>query len=121
LLVRSLLVDHLQVRRLTAEPGAVVDDFAVDFPGCEVDETQRLSSNADTPSGAVRLHVRPFWRLGLFISHGRYAPQVTQVTPASESRRFNSSLRPEEVTRLFGGPRWLGKALESAHRCVGIR
>src|SRR5579862_9596626 len=82
LLVRSFLVDDLQIRCLAAQPGAIVHDLAVNLPGCEVDETQRLSSNADTPSRGCRSAHLSFWRLGVFISYGGYSPQVTQVTPA---------------------------------------
>jgi hypothetical protein len=40
------LEDELQIRRLAAQPGAVVDDLAVDLARCEVDETQKVSSEA---------------------------------------------------------------------------
>src|ERR1700722_12259876 len=40
LLFRGLLVDDLQIRGFTAQPGAVIHDFAIDLAGCEVDETQ---------------------------------------------------------------------------------
>jgi hypothetical protein len=42
------LEDELQIRRLAAQPGAVVDDLAVDLACCEVDETQKASS--ETPA-----------------------------------------------------------------------
>src|ERR1700693_1552161 len=42
------LEDELQIRRLTAQPGAVIDDLAVDLACCEVDETQKVSS--ETPA-----------------------------------------------------------------------
>src|SRR5208337_2745023 len=44
LLFGCFLEDELQIRRLTAQPGAVVDDLAVDLACCEVDETQKVSS-----------------------------------------------------------------------------
>ena len=81
LLVRRLLINHLQIRRLAAEPGAIVHDLAIDFPGCEVDETQRLSSKAATPSRDAACTTVPFRRLAVFISYGGYRPQVTHVTP----------------------------------------
>src|SRR5579872_1003348 len=49
LLVRSFLVDHLQIRGLAAESGAIVDDLAVDLAGCEVDETQGFPQGAGIP------------------------------------------------------------------------
>src|SRR5208282_4537292 len=48
LLFGCFLEDELQVRRLAAQPGAVVDDLAVDLARCEVDETQKVSS--ETPA-----------------------------------------------------------------------
>src|SRR5437660_2852165 len=48
LLFGCFLEDELQIRRLTAQPGAVVDDLAVDLACCEVDETQKVSS--ETPA-----------------------------------------------------------------------
>src|SRR5205085_2113480 len=42
LLVTGLVEDHLQVRRLAAESGAVIDDLAVDLAGREIDKTQTL-------------------------------------------------------------------------------
>src|SRR5208282_5875190 len=42
------LEDELQIRRLAAQPGAVVDNLAVDLTRCEVDETQKVSS--ETPA-----------------------------------------------------------------------
>jgi hypothetical protein len=40
LLFGCFLKDELQIRRLAAQSGTVVDDFAVDLACCEVDETQ---------------------------------------------------------------------------------
>src|SRR5260370_5371079 len=48
LLFGCFLEDELQIRRLTAQPGAVIDDLAVDLACCEVDETQKVSS--ETPA-----------------------------------------------------------------------
>src|SRR5580704_10635246 len=45
LLLGGLLVDELKIRRLAAQPGAVVNDLAVDLAGCEVDETQDFPRN----------------------------------------------------------------------------
>ncbi len=44
LLFGCFLEDELQIRRLAAQSGAVVDDLAVDLARCEVDETQKVSS-----------------------------------------------------------------------------
>ena len=38
----GLVVDVLQVRRLAAQTGTVVDDLAVDLPGSAVDESHRV-------------------------------------------------------------------------------
>src|SRR5258708_6301236 len=48
LLFGCFLEDELQIRRLAAQSGAVVDDLAVDLTCCEVDETQKVSS--ETPA-----------------------------------------------------------------------
>jgi hypothetical protein len=44
LLVRRFVVHHLQISGLTAETGAVIDDFAVYFSGGKVDKTQNPAS-----------------------------------------------------------------------------
>src|ERR1035438_3026015 len=44
LLFGCFLEDELQIRRLAAQPGAIVDDLAVDLARCEIDETQKASS-----------------------------------------------------------------------------
>jgi len=44
LLLGGLLVNVLEIGGLAAQARAVVDDFAIDFPGCKIDETQRLPS-----------------------------------------------------------------------------
>jgi hypothetical protein len=41
LFFRGFVVNALQVRRFTAQSGAVIDDFAVDLAGGEIDETQK--------------------------------------------------------------------------------
>jgi hypothetical protein len=83
LLLRGLLINDLQVRGFAAQSGAVVHDFAVDLAGCEVDETQELSSIVRTahPCGCWRAKIS-LRGLGFFISHAPDAGQVTQVTPA---------------------------------------
>ena len=83
LLVRSLLVDHLQIRGLAAESGAVIHDLAIDLSGCEVDETQGFPRKQAFPSGDAERHHVLIWRLAVFISYGQYGPQVTQVTPGA--------------------------------------
>src|ERR1017187_2170431 len=40
-----LIEDPLEVGRLAAETGSIVNDFAVDFPGGEVNETHAVSSS----------------------------------------------------------------------------
>jgi hypothetical protein len=40
----SFIENPLQIRRLAAEAGAIVDDFAVDLSCGEVNETQRFAS-----------------------------------------------------------------------------
>jgi hypothetical protein len=40
----GFIEDPLQIRRLAAESGAIVDDFAVDLSSGEVNETQRYAS-----------------------------------------------------------------------------
>src|SRR5450755_2829661 len=65
LLGRGFLVDDLQIRGLAAESGAIVHDFAVDLAGCEVDETQGLSSKAGPPLRALPRTPMSLWRLGL--------------------------------------------------------
>src|SRR3954466_3736456 len=54
LLIAGLVVDDLQIRGFAAEAGAVIDNFAVDLSGGEVNETQRpslCSGGLPTPSG----------------------------------------------------------------------
>jgi hypothetical protein len=41
LFFRGFIVNALQIRRFTAQTGAVVDDFAIDLAGSEIDETQK--------------------------------------------------------------------------------
>jgi hypothetical protein len=41
---RRFVVDALQVRRLPAQAGTVVDDFAINLARSEIDETQKGSS-----------------------------------------------------------------------------
>src|SRR5262249_38723809 len=41
LIVAGLIKNVLQIRRFAAEAGAVIDDFAVDFAGCEIDKAQK--------------------------------------------------------------------------------
>jgi hypothetical protein len=60
LLVRGFLVDDLQVRGFAAKSGAVVHDFAVDLAGCEVDETQGLSSKVQGRIQGARAHKYPY-------------------------------------------------------------
>jgi hypothetical protein len=70
LLIRGFLVDHLQIRGLAAEAGAVVHDLAVNLAGCEVDETQRLSLKSGHTFRGVRRTPKSLWRLAAFISYG---------------------------------------------------
>ena len=44
LLLAGLLINKLQIGRLAAETGAVIDDLAINFPGREVDEAQTNAS-----------------------------------------------------------------------------
>jgi hypothetical protein len=41
LFFRGLVVNALQVRRFTAQAWAVIDDFAVNLAGGEIDKTQK--------------------------------------------------------------------------------
>jgi hypothetical protein len=43
-LAQRLIKNPLQIGRLASQSGAVIDDFAVDFPGREVDETHAVRS-----------------------------------------------------------------------------
>src|SRR5579862_4269288 len=83
LLVRRFLINHLQIRGLAAESGAVIHDLAVNLSGCEVDETQDFPQMRAVFPRLPRTPI-PFWRLGPFISHGAYWPQVTQVTTRAQ-------------------------------------
>jgi hypothetical protein len=81
LLVRGFLVDHLQIRGLAAESGTVVHDLAIDLAGCEVDETQRLSSDRTHLQGRPPHTKVSNGGSTAFISYGARRSQVTQVTP----------------------------------------
>ena len=93
LLFGCFLEDELQIRRLAAQPGAVVDDLAVDLACCEVDETQKVSSetpakktlaNHSLNARASRynsiLTTLQYRLLLVFIPHRKALAQVTQVT-----------------------------------------
>src|SRR5262249_48966201 len=41
----GLLENTLQIGSLAAQPGAIVNDLAIDLAGCKIDEAQRLSSS----------------------------------------------------------------------------
>src|SRR5580765_6197700 len=46
MLLGGLLVNVLQIGGLAAEARAVIHDFAINFAGCEVDETQDFPQSA---------------------------------------------------------------------------
>ncbi len=90
LLFGGFLVDELQIRRFTAQPGAVVNDLAVDLPGCKVDETQDPSSKsaADIPVLADAPHRKFALIAAGFIPQAQHYRQVTGVTRTSLAGRF---------------------------------
>jgi hypothetical protein len=58
LFFRGLVVNALQIRRFTAQTGTVIDDFAIDLAGGEIDETQKspqLSVARRLEEGAPRV------------------------------------------------------------------
>src|SRR5229473_3858806 len=94
LLFGCFLEDELQIRRLAAQPGAVVDDLTVDLTCCEVDETQKVSSETPakrlsqtTPSTREPSRHNPpalqYRLLLVFIPHRKALAQVTHVTRIS--------------------------------------
>src|SRR5215472_14618917 len=98
LLICSLLIDHLQIRGLAAQSGAVIHDFTIDLAGCEVDETQGFPQMRAALRAASQQNT-PVRGLGVFISHAGYLRQVTQVTPAGFEQLASSGNR---VIAVFG-------------------
>src|SRR6266849_3723639 len=110
LLFGCFLEDELQIRRLAAQPGAVVDDLTVDLTCCEVDETQKVSS--ETPSKRVSQttpstrepsrHYPPalqYRLLLVFIPHRKALAQVTHVTNPPRAQMVSGSTLYRAVGR----------------------
>src|SRR5437870_2173292 len=58
LLLGRFLIDVLQICRLAAQSGAVVDDFAIDLSGSKVDKAQNVPQRARQTSTCERFRIR---------------------------------------------------------------
>ncbi len=108
LLLRSFLVNVLEIGGLAAQASAVVDDLAIDFPGREIDETQRLSSNFAADARCCDISAANFGLvlLGLYHTVKSYCrlPQLLEAIRSSVwgecgieawiwgARRYNAAL-----------------------------